>query len=554
MSFVGLSPGDIVKAWNLASRLYSEQFQPWKPAREVVEEIEGLLRGVSEEIQEFSHELHSFEKSLSDLEQLLASSVCLQQLPQDECAISEQITEVWVREQTLHHSNAYPNAYYNAYYNAAHDVWGVHPFDEDAHLEDHNLTPTEQDKLINKPKVPPEDLDLLIPSTRMETQLEWGPSPHHMLDRPVFYNPQRHSTRKRQQSRMMSFSSQASTTWYCWKCDDTAARQIREDDSRAPETHWYAWDIAVEDVYLADTPGLENILSLGVRLVNVKNLVLGPYHSSLLWPSLDVPPSIIYCAGHRHTDCAEWRRVPANGVVAYRKLETGLKSRYASTIHKGLTARTEVEGRTEGDNRLTALPSWTPTRLSHRVTRVLSSLLSMQLTLISPILLLPSVRALATDPPTISSRSVPIYNSWYQALHTTQTDILSVNLPIPTPLAKYKANKLLKLCTYHPKGPSTPTVTTFDPFILVLGCFICTGTLAIITHARRGDVYQSYIVALCALIATIIGAVRTTSIQEFLFGYLFWGCLIGAVGSAMFHYSIDGADKIADRTINREQA
>lgn len=55
------------------------------------------------------------------------------------------------------------------------------------------------------------------------------------------------------------------------------------------------------------------------------------------------------------------------------------------------------------------------------------------------------------------------------------------------------------------------------------------------THARRNDRYQSYIVFSCALIATITGATQTANIQDFVFGYLFLGCLVGVGGSLGFH-------------------
>lgn len=58
-----------------------------------------------------------------------------------------------------------------------------------------------------------------------------------------------------------------------------------------------------------------------------------------------------------------------------------------------------------------------------------------------------------------------------------------------------------------------------------------------ITHSRRKDRYQPYIIALCALIATVMGAMQTANVQNFISRYLFWECALGAGGSAIFHHT-----------------
>ena len=73
--------------------------------------------------------------------------------------------------------------------------------------------------------------------------------------------------------------------------------------------------------------------------------------------------------------------------------------------------------------------------------------------------------------------------------------------------------------------------------MLLLVCFPCISSLAIITHSPRKDRYQPCIIALCALIATVMGAIQTANVQNFISRYLFWECALGAGGSAIFHYT-----------------
>ncbi|KAI4270931.1 MAG: hypothetical protein LQ337_006380 [Flavoplaca oasis] len=157
------------------------------------------------------------------------------------------------------------------------------------------------------------------------------------------------------------------------------------------------------------------------------------------------------------------------------------------------------------------------TRVVRRGGRALSTPLLGQLAFFSPILLAPEVGAMALEQPTKIQISTLSYDYWFKVLHAVRTNIPSL------------------LVDPHIKEFSQTPLTS-DPQMLLLACFICTGSLALITQARRKDIWQPYIVALCTLIATFIGAMRTVDSRVFIFGYLFWGCAIGTGGSAIFHY------------------
>ncbi|KAL9033713.1 MAG: hypothetical protein Q9180_005801 [Flavoplaca navasiana] len=157
------------------------------------------------------------------------------------------------------------------------------------------------------------------------------------------------------------------------------------------------------------------------------------------------------------------------------------------------------------------------TRVVRRVRRALSTPLSWQTAFFSPILLAPSVGAIGLDQPTRIQITALSYDYWFKVLHAVRTNIPSL------------------LVDPHSKQ-SSEIPSTSDPQTLLLACFICTGLLALITQARRKDIYQTYIIALCALIATTIGVMYKVDSRAFIFGYLFCGCAIGAGGSAIFHY------------------
>lgn len=181
-------------------------------------------------------------------------------------------------------------------------------------------------------------------------------------------------------------------------------------------------------------------------------------------------------------------------------------------------------------------PSSTLARLFRHIGRALSGLLSRQQTLLSLILLAPSVHAKALDHPTNIPSTALSYAYWIQALHNKRVALASVSAPpIPAPHTAY----IFKLwpCPYEQRPQHTLPISS--PATLLLACFLCTSSLALFTHARRNDPYQSYIIAFCAAVATIVGAMRTVDIENLIFIHLFWGCVIGAGGSAVLHHVIE---------------
>ncbi|KAL8731171.1 MAG: hypothetical protein Q9166_003578 [cf. Caloplaca sp. 2 TL-2023] len=88
------------------------------------------------------------------------------------------------------------------------------------------------------------------------------------------------------------------------------------------------------------------------------------------------------------------------------------------------------------------------------------------------------------------------------------------------------------LWTHLSNEPQPPP----SPLALLFALFACTTFLGILAHSRRSDYYQAHTIACCASGAAIVGAKHTVDVQEFIFGYLFWGCVIGWGGSAILHW------------------
>ena len=71
-------------------------------------------------------------------------------------------------------------------------------------------------------------------------------------------------------------------------------------------------------------------------------------------------------------------------------------------------------------------PQSAVTRLVRRVCRASSTPLSGQIAFFSPVLLAPSVGAVALDQPRKIQINAPSYGYWSKVLHVVRTDILSV--------------------------------------------------------------------------------------------------------------------------------
>ncbi|KAL9038036.1 MAG: hypothetical protein Q9180_003376 [Flavoplaca navasiana] len=174
-------------------------------------------------------------------------------------------------------------------------------------------------------------------------------------------------------------------------------------------------------------------------------------------------------------------------------------------------------------------------RVVRRLGRALSTPLFGQLAFFSPILLAPEVDAIALEQPTKIQISTLSYDYWFKVLHAVRTNIPSVSSSSGSSIERLLLTPSKLLVDPNSKQ-SSEIPSTSDPQTLLLACFICTGSLALITQARRKDIYQPYIIALCALVATAIGVMHKVDSRVFIFGYLFWGCAMGAGGSAIFHY------------------
>ena len=74
-----------------------------------------------------------------------------------------------------------------------------------------------------------------------------------------------------------------------------------------------------------------------------------------------------------------------------------------------------------------------------------------------------------------------------------------------------------------------------DPSTVLLACFLSTSSIALVAQAGKKDLYQPYIVGFCAMISAIVGTLSTADVQDFVFVYLFWGCLGGLGVSIIVH-------------------
>lgn len=164
-------------------------------------------------------------------------------------------------------------------------------------------------------------------------------------------------------------------------------------------------------------------------------------------------------------------------------------------------------------------------RLSRRFGKVLSLKTSKLLTLLSPILFAPSASAMVPDwdghESQIYSRTrTHSQSSWSQALQSLPIDLLS---PWTRP----------DTMTYNDNN--TDPKPNLEPSTILLACFLCTSSVALVAQAGKNDPYQPYVVGFCATISAIAGAILAVDVQNFIFVYLFWGCLGGAALSVVFH-------------------
>lgn len=101
------------------------------------------------------------------------------------------------------------------------------------------------------------------------------------------------------------------------------------------------------------------------------------------------------------------------------------------------------------------------------------------------------------------------------------------------------------------------TKSELEPSTIIIACFLCTSSVALVAQAGRNDPYQPYIVCFSAMISAIGGAIFAVDVQDFIFTYLFWGCLGGVGISLLFHRCIavtaqepgEGFEKGQDSTV-----
>ena len=91
------------------------------------------------------------------------------------------------------------------------------------------------------------------------------------------------------------------------------------------------------------------------------------------------------------------------------------------------------------------------------------------------------------------------------------------------------------LLVIHPSRPTTNS----GPSMLLVAAVLSEGFIALLSHFRRKDCFQPHIMAGCALIATFAAAIQDIGIVGFLFGYLFWGCLVGVLVTWFAHRTSD---------------
>ena len=68
-----------------------------------------------------------------------------------------------------------------------------------------------------------------------------------------------------------------------------------------------------------------------------------------------------------------------------------------------------------------------------------------------------------------------------------------------------------------------------------MAVFLCTSAIALASQPGRNDTYQPLIVALFALGTGILAAGSDVGVEEFVFGYLFYGCAAGVGASWLIH-------------------
>jgi uncharacterized membrane protein YfcA len=74
-----------------------------------------------------------------------------------------------------------------------------------------------------------------------------------------------------------------------------------------------------------------------------------------------------------------------------------------------------------------------------------------------------------------------------------------------------------------------------QPTELLLTLFLETSTLVALYTHNRDDAEQKYFLGAGMVISCVTGAVYSSTAQEFVLQYLFLGCLVALVGSAISH-------------------
>ncbi|KAL8819168.1 MAG: hypothetical protein Q9223_002344 [Gallowayella weberi] len=143
--------------------------------------------------------------------------------------------------------------------------------------------------------------------------------------------------------------------------------------------------------------------------------------------------------------------------------------------------------------------------LLHLVKAALSTKASKKLLCFSPLMFAPSVNGFAFPPQgdaTGFQGGVPGFQGVYPpglpgGVLDSDTWARVIGA-LQQPWNKYFSNR-------HAPEPGLAA----HPSTILLACFVCTGSLALATHIRRKDRYQSYVLTFSALGATMIGTVRT---------------------------------------------
>ena len=170
--------------------------------------------------------------------------------------------------------------------------------------------------------------------------------------------------------------------------------------------------------------------------------------------------------------------------------------------------------------------------LFHCIKAALQLNTSKPLMLLSPLFFAPSTVALGLDYEIVRDG-----DSWIGALRSTHMGLVSVSsLPSSHSTSKNHNNSDIQAQLWtHPITQSPLAEQSPSPTTLLLATFLSTSTIALAAQAGKNDAFQTYIIAFFALIGAITATVLGAGLRDFVFGYLFWGCVVGVGGSWIVH-------------------